>query len=51
MFKRDRKVYLSLNDEEFALLRDCLLRFRNKLLAQGRYTDPVDELLVKLLTH
>ena len=25
-----------------------LLQWRNKLLAQGRYTDAVDELLIKL---
>lgn len=51
MCKRNRKVYLSLDNGEFALLRDCLIHWRNKLLAQSRDTGPIDELLVKLLAR
>ena len=49
MFKRQKKVYLTLNIQEYALLRGCLLRWRNKLLSEGRHPDPVDELLARLL--
>jgi hypothetical protein len=33
---------------EHGLAFDGMFRFRNKLIQQGRYTDPVDELLIKL---
>lgn len=50
MFKRQKKVYLTLNSREYVLLRECLLRWRNKLLSQGKHPDPVDELLARLMT-
>lgn len=46
MFK---KRYLYLNDEAFSILVQALVQFRNSLLAQGRYTDCVDELIIKVL--
>ena len=49
MFKRQKKFYLTLNIQEYALLRGCLLRWRNKLLLEGKHPDPVDELLARLL--
>ena len=49
MFKRQKKVYLTLNIQEYTLLRGCLLRWRNKLLLERKLPDPVDELLVRLL--
>ena len=49
MFKRQKKVYLTLSLQEYALLRGCLLRWRNKLLSEGRHPDPVDELLERLM--
>lgn len=33
---------------EFHILLESLLRLRNKLIEEGRYTDAVDEMLVKL---
>jgi len=39
--------YLSLSQAESRLLLYALVRFRNKLLEQGRYTDAVDELIAK----
>lgn len=47
MFKKKR--YLYLNDEKFSILVQALVQFRNSLIAQGRYTDCVDELIVKVL--
>lgn len=47
MFKK--KYYLCLSSEEFSILVQALVQFRNSLIAQGRYTDCVDELIVKVL--
>ena len=44
-----KKRYLYLNDEEFGILVQALVQFRNSLIAQGRCTDCVDELIVKVL--
>ena len=41
-----KKRYLYLDEAEWRLVF-YLNEFRNKLIAQGRYTDCVDELLVK----
>ena len=37
-----------LTAEERRYIFNALLAYRNKLLAQGRYTDLVDEVLIKL---
>ena len=47
MFSKRR--YLYLNDAEFGILVQALVQFRNSLIAQRRYTDCVDELIVKVL--
>ena len=39
------KIYLS--EAEWRLLIYCLNDFRNKLLEEGRYTDIVDEVMLK----
>ena len=49
MFRRRKKVYLTVNDAELRLLRQSLLHWRNQLLRQGRHTDPIDDMLLKLL--
>ena len=43
---KDNKHYLI--DEETRLVLKSLIRFKNKLLQQGRYTDCVDELILKV---
>jgi len=48
MFSR-KKIYLHLTDEEFTMIRDCLLNWRNKLIATGHYTDAIDDLLPKFM--
>jgi len=45
---RKRKYYLYLTAEERQLIFNALLSFRNKLIAQGRYTDAVDEVMIKV---
>lgn len=47
MFKKKR--YLYFNNEEFSILMKSLIRLKNSLIQQGRPTDCVDELIVKVL--
>ena len=42
------KRILILSSSEYRQLLHGLIHFRNKLIQQGRYTDAVDELLIKL---
>ena len=42
------KRILVLSQSEYRLMLQGLLHFRNKLIEQGRYADPVNELLMKL---
>jgi len=44
---RKRKYYLRLTVAEYHLILQCLLEYRNKLQAKGKYTDGVDELIIK----
>ena len=43
-----RKYYVELNRQEWRLIIEALNRLRNKLIAAGRYTDAVDEILIKV---
>ena len=45
---RKRKYYLYLTAEELRYIFNALLAFRNKLITQGKYTDAVDEVMIKL---
>ena len=42
------KRILVLSPSEYRLMLRGLLQFRNKLIAQGRYPDAIDELMIKL---
>ena len=44
---RKRTYYLYLTAEERRYLFNALLAYRNKRIAQGRYTDAVDEVMMK----
>ncbi len=44
---RKRKYYLRLTNAEHHLIIQCLLEYRNKLISQGKYTNGVDELIIK----
>ena len=45
-----RKTYtLYLSCKKFGVILDALIRFKNKLTRQGRYTDIVDEVILALL--
>jgi len=49
MFRHEKKVYLTVSAWELLMIRDCLMRWRNKLISEGRITDPIDEMLERLM--
>ena len=44
---RKQKYYLAIDDYENSIIIDSMNNLRNKLIADRRYTDAVDELIVK----
>ena len=44
-----QKYYLALNAQEHRLMIESLNKLRNKLIADGKYTDAVDEVLLKII--
>ena len=49
LFFRGKKYYVTLNDREVRLAKYALFHFRNKLIAQGKPTEDVNELLLKIM--
>ena len=47
MFSKKRYLYLS--NEELSILLRSLVRLKNSLIQQNRYTDCVDELILKVI--
>lgn len=45
---KTKKRYLYLTEAEWRLVLLALNRLRSKLIAQGRYTDVVDEIIMKM---
>ena len=46
---KKQKRYLYLDDEEISVVLQSLIRLKNILISEGRYTDSVDELIVKVM--
>lgn len=46
---RKEKYNLILDDQRFDLILISLIEMKNSLLREGRYTDFVDEVIIKLL--
>ena len=44
---RKQKYYLAIHDYERSAIINSLNNLRNKLISDGRYTDAVDELIIK----
>lgn len=44
---RERKYHIYLDDNEYHRLIRSLMALKNSLIKQGRYTDAVDDLLIK----
>ena len=49
LFFRGKKYYVTLNDREVRLATYALFHFRNKLIAQGKPADDVNDLLIRIL--
>ena len=43
-----QKYYLALTNEEWRLMIESLNNLRNRLISEGKYTDAVDEVLIKV---
>lgn len=46
---RNKKYYIALDAFERRIIVNCLNEMRNKLIAGGKYTDAVDEVLLKVI--
>ena len=46
---REKKYYIALDGYERGIIVNALNEMRNNLLQQGRYTDAVDEVLLKII--
>ena len=47
---REEKFHIYLNDDEYSRVIQSLIRLKKSLIAQGRYTDAVDDILCKVLS-
>ena len=47
---KEQKYHLYLSNDEYSRLIQSLIRLKNSLIAQGRYTDGVDDVLCKVLS-
>lgn len=45
---REKKTHLYVDNRERTILLHSLVELKNQLIQQGRYTDPVDELIFKI---
>ena len=46
---KDRQFHIYLDDEEYGQVLQALIDLKNNLIAQGRYTDAVDDVLIKVV--
>ena len=46
---REKKYHIYLTDDEQSRVIQSLINLKNNLIAQGRYTDAVDDVLCKVL--
>lgn len=46
---KKQKRYLYLNNEEYSVVLHSLISFKNKLIQQGRYTDCIDDTIIKVV--
>ena len=44
---KNKKYYIALNDREYAEIISSLINKRNSLIRLGKYTDGVDEVIMK----
>ena len=46
---RDKKYYIALDDFERRVIVNCLNEMRNNLIANGKYTDALDEVILMVI--
>ena len=46
---KEKKYYIALDDFERRVVVNCMNEMRNKLIADGKYTDALDEVLLKII--
>ena len=46
---KEKKYYIALDDFERRVVVNCMNEMRNKLIADGKYTDALDEVLIKVI--
>jgi hypothetical protein len=44
-----QKKWITLNETEWRLILHALNELRNSLIAEGRYTDVIDEVMLKII--
>ena len=44
---KEKKYYIALDDFERRIVVNCMNEMRNKLIANGKYSDALDEVLLK----
>ena len=47
---KDRQFHIYLDDEEYGQVLQALIALKNNLIAQGRYTDAVDDIQILSLS-
>ena len=47
---KEQKYHLYLSDDEYRRVMQSLIRLKNSLIAQGRYTDGARDVLCKVLS-
>ena len=47
---KEQKYHLYLSDDEYSEVLQSLIRLKNSLIAQCRYTDGVDDVLCKVIS-
>ena len=45
----EKKRYITLDNYEWKIVINALNDFRNSLIQQGRYTDAVDDIMIKVI--
>lgn len=49
VMRKEKKVRLSLDGQEKSILLHSLVDMKNRMIAEGRYTDCVDDVILKLV--
>ena len=46
---KEKKYYIAFDDFDRRVVVNCMNEMRNKLIADGKYTDALDEVLLKVI--